>query len=247
MMQVIATVVSIWRTAANVVRRRPLPFALAAAGLAATDLMLWRVGMLDAATRAGADRAMVLTFVFTKLVILLAWLLASLRLADDPQRTGLLGLNRRQLGWLAALFLLLPVLLGVRFLLVRAATPLSPDPLVGLLVGTAVYMAIVVGVQVKLMPALTGVLLGDAGATLAWSWRATSGLVLSFIAALWIGIAPLFILHVGNSLVWLPADTVARLIVLLFDGAVMAALVLVSAAAYVWLYRAARARSAASD
>jgi hypothetical protein len=118
--------------------------------------------------------------------------------------------------------------------------PLDPDPRTVLLAGVLAYLAMFMWLQVRFMPALTGVLLGDAEAGLGWSWRRTRGLVLGFIATLLLALLPLFALHFGNSLIWTPEAPALRLAVLLFDGAVMAALILVGSGAYVSLYRRAK-------
>jgi hypothetical protein len=218
---------------------------VAAALLTGTDLLQWRIGLFDGVTGASADRGLLAFLLVSKLTITLAWLLVTVRLAHDPATFSLLRLTRRQLLWLGGLLLILPVALAVRLVLQKVLgallAPLEPDPRTVMLAGVLAYLAMFMWLQVRFIPALIGVLLGNAEAGLGWSWRRTRGLVLSFIATLLLALLPLFALHFGNSLIWTPEAPVLRLAVLLFDGAVMAALILVGSGAYVSLYRSAKA------
>ena len=231
-----------WRLAARTIWARPLPFLIAAALLTGTDLLAWKMGALDGVPAPDLDKALLATFLFGKLAVTLGWVVAGLRLLDG-RTSGLLKLGRRQLLWLGGFFLLLPVLLLFRVLIQRvmgtALAPAGADPRTILLLSVAVYLAIFLYVQVRLIPALVGVLLDNGEAGLAWAWRGTRGQALFFIGGLVLAAIPLFLLHFGNSLVWLPKASAARLAVLALDGATMAALLLVSCAAYLGLYRRA--------
>jgi hypothetical protein len=244
-MAIIGTVGDAWATVADRVRTRPLPFLVAAALLTGTDLLQWKIGLLDGVRGADADRGLLALFLVTKLLATLGWLLASIRLAADPAAGRLLRLGKRQILWLGALLLLMPVALMARLVLQKlvgtALAPIDPDPRTVLLLGIVAYLALFLYVQVRLMPGLIGVLLGDSEASLRWAWRGTRGLAFTFVASLLIAVLPSFALHFSNALVWLPQAFAPRLAVLAFDGAVMAALLFTGSAIYVGLYRKAKA------
>ena len=233
-------VAAAWRTAAERIAVRPLPFLIAAALLTGTDLLLWKAGLMDGGRPTEASRPLLALFLVSKLLITLGWLLASIRLAADPSTPRLLALGRRQLLWIGTLLLLMPLALAARLVLQKAIgaalAPLAPDPRTVLLLGIAAYLAVFLYLQVRLLPALVAVLLGDPEAGLRWSWRGTEGRGLAFAAIILLAVLPLFALHFGISLGWLPEGEWARLTALALDGAVMAALLLVGSAAYVGFY-----------
>ncbi len=233
-----------WGGGAAIVRGRPVPFLVATALLIGTDMLQWRIGLFDGVPASQADKGLLAAFLVGKLVVSLGWVLAGLRLAHDVATPRLLALSKRQLLWIGGFFLLMPVALVARTVLTQALMPLGLDPRATLLLGILAYLALFLYLQVRLMPAFVGVLLGDPDASLGWSWRATRGLALPFIVALILSAAPLFTLHFGNSLIWLPEAFAARVLVLAFDGAVMAALLLVSSSAYAGLYGRAEKRDA---
>jgi hypothetical protein len=245
-MSIVQQATGAWRAAAGTIAERPLPFVIAAALLTGTDLLQWKLGAFDGVPAAQADKGLLATFLIGKLVVTLGWILASLRLLDG-RSAGLLKLGKRQLLWIGGLFLLLPLMLLFRVVLQRVAgaalAPLAPDPRTVLLVGILFYLGAVLYFQVRLIPALIGVLVGDEEAGLRWSWRGTRGLAGAFIAALLLTMLPLFALHFGNSLVWLPEAAAARFLVLAFDGATMAFLLLASCAAYLGHYRRTKAQA----
>ena len=135
--------------------------------------MLWRMGVYDGARApAGASAA----FLIAKLAILLVWALLALRLVDSPDRSigSALRLDRRQLGWLAGTLPALALLFGLRLALTRLAG-LALEARAALIAGLVLYLLIALTLLVRLLPAWVGVLLGDAAASLGWSWRATKG------------------------------------------------------------------------
>jgi hypothetical protein len=240
------TIGAAWGRAAQVVVARPLPFAIAALMLAATDFLLWQIGAFDGVKAGDPDRGLLALFLVGKLLIILAWLLSSFRLAADPATPSLLRLSKRQGLWIMCLFLIMPLALAARMVLTKGAglalAPLAPDPRTISLLGIALYLMAFMYFQMRLFPGLVGVLLGDKEASLRWSWRAMKGRVLASVAVIIGTMLPLFAIHFGNSVYWLPEGATARAIVLLFDGAIMAFLMLSSSAAYVSIYRGAKAR-----
>ena len=232
------TLLSIWRTAIALPRRRPLLFLIVSLLLAGTDLMLWRMGVYDGAKApAGAGAA----FLIAKLAILLVWALLALRLVDRPGRSiGLaLRLERRQLGWLAGTLPALTLLFGLRLALTRLAG-LVLEPRAALVAGLVLYLAISLTLLVRLLPAWIGVLLGDDEASLGWSWRATKGRVIGSVLLVILAIAPAAALHIGLNLFWLAQAPTVRAATLLVDGAVMALLVTIAITSYRALYLRAK-------
>ncbi len=233
-----------WAMAAATIAGRPLPFVTAAALLTATDLLAWKLGMFDGARSAEADRGLLIAFIVSKLLIIVGWLLTSVRLAFDPADPRPLRLGRRQISWLGGLLLVMPVALLARFIIQKLVgtllAPIGPDPRTVLLLSVLTYLAAFLYLQLRLMPSLIGGLLRDREAGLGWSWRGTRGIAGRFVAIILLAMLPLFVLHFGNSLVWLPSAAGPRFLVLTFDGAVMAALLLTASASYVALYRAAK-------
>jgi len=240
-------VFSIWRKAAGTATARPLPFVAVSLLLTGTTFLQWKMGIFDGVKGPEADRGLFLLFVFGKLVVILTWLLASLRLAADVSAPSLLSLTKKQALWIGALFLIMPGALIVRMLLGKILGtllgPLDLDPRIVLLLSMATYLAIFFYVQMRLMPALIGVLIGDAQASLRWSWRAMKGRALPAILLVLGTMLPLFFIHFGNGALWLPESAPLRAAVLLFDGIVMAFLMLASSAAYVQIYTAAREKA----
>ncbi|QPQ55397.1 hypothetical protein IC614_01945 [Allosphingosinicella flava] len=241
---VISTIGAAWGRAAQVAAARPLPFLAATLALAGTDFLLWQMGVFDGIKGRDADRALLATFLIGKLLIILIWLLASFRLAADSWAGSVLRLDKKQGLWIGGLFLFMPVALAFRVALTKIAAilmaPLGPDPRIISLGGIALYLMTIMYFQMRFAPALIGVLLGDGEASLRWSWRAMKGKVGAAIAAIVGMMLPLFAIHYGISLYWLPQSSVARGAVLLFDGAVMAFLMLASSAAYIAIYRLAK-------
>ena len=188
---------------------------------------------------ASADPALVALFLATKLLATLGWLLASIRLAADPLAPSLLRLGKHQLLWLGFLLLLMPLALAARLVLQKligaALAPIGPDPRTVLLLAILACLALFLYLQARLMPALIGVLLGTAKRA-ALVVAGTQGRGLTFVAAIALTILPLFAIHFGNSLVWLPKWFAVRLAVLVLDGVVMAALLLAGSAAYAGFY-----------
>jgi hypothetical protein len=219
--------------------RRPLLFLIVSLLLAGTDVLLWRMGVYAGArASAGASAA----FVIAKLGILLVWALLGLRLMDSPEASlgAALRLSRRQLGWLAATLLALPLLFGLRLALTQLAG-LALEPRTALIAALVLYLAISLILLVRLLPAWIGVLLGDNGASLGWSWRATKGAVTPSVLLVITAIAPAAALHIALNLFWLADAPAFRAATLLVDGVVMALLVAIAMAAYRALYLRAKA------
>ena len=233
------TLLSIWRAAIALPARRPFLFLVVSLLLAGTDLMLWRMGIYDGAKApAGTGVA----FLIAKLAILLSWALLALRLVDGPDRSigAALRLDRRQLGWLAGTLPALALLFGLRLALTRLAG-LALEPRTALIAALVLYLVISLILLVRLLPAWIGVLLGDNGASLGWSWRATKGAVTPSVLLVITAIAPAAALHIALNLSWLADAPAFRAATLLVDGVVMALLVAIAMAAYRALYLRAKA------
>ena len=206
---------------------------------------MWAMGVLDGVKATETGPAALASYILIKLALITAFLIVGLRIAGGAE-SGLLKLSGRQVKWLIGLIGFMIVALALRFVLTKAMgsvlKPLGADPVTILLAGLACYLLIVFYVQMRLMPALIGVLLGDAAANLRWSWSAMKGHTIGAIATVVIVCAPFFALHLGNNIAWLPKNDIGRAAMLLFDGLVMAAFIQTSTAAYVLIYRKARDR-----
>ena len=229
----------VWRQIATFAARCPALFLLASLALAATDLLLWRLGLYDGERPPGGPAAAVL---LAKVAILPLWALLALRLLDDPgKRPGeALRLDGRQFKWLAGTLLLLPLLFGLRLALTRLAGLVAAPP-AALIAGMVLYLILSLILLVRLLPALIGVLIGDQVASLAWSWRATSGRALASVVFILAVLAPLVALHVGFNLGALRQAATARAVLLILDGAAMALLMASAMAGYRALYLKAKA------
>jgi hypothetical protein len=214
--------------------------------LAGTDAMLWDMGVYDGAARAEVGTGALAGFLVAKLLVLLVWGLAALRLVDDPARSlgSALKIDRRQAGWIAGMLLLLPLLAALRMTLTRLAeavlAPLGADPKAPIIVGAVLYLCVSLSLLARILPGWAGVLIGDRQAGLAWSWRASRGAVLRSVALLMLAIAPAAILHFGINLFWLSGNPLLRAVTLLADGAIIAFFVTIAAAGYATLYYRAR-------
>jgi hypothetical protein len=229
----------IWRQQAVLIARHPSLLLLVSLALTGTDLLLWGIGAYDGGkTPAGASVA----FLIVKLAILLGWALLSLRLLDASDRSisSGLGLDRRQLRWLAATLVALPLLFGLRLALTMLAGLVLP-PRAALVAGLIFYFVISLVLLLRLLPALIGVLLGDRAASVGWSWRATKGRTASAVALVLLALAPLLALHVGLNLLAMAQAAATRLTLLLADGAAMTLLMAVAMACYRALYLRAKA------
>ena len=245
------SIASVWRRAGTAAAQRLPLFLAASLALAGTNVMLWTMGVYDGASRAEIGGGALAAFLLVKVVILLGWALASIRLAHDPERAAgeLLKIDRRQAGWIAGMLLLLPVMLGLRIVLTQAAGavlgPLGADPKATLAAGLVLYLVLSLFVLVRILPGWAGVLIGDREAGLGWSWAATRGSVLRSIGLVLAAVVPMGAVHFGNNLLWVPDVPALRAATLLADGAIMALYVLVAASAYVTLYHRAKAKAAA--
>ena len=238
-------IVSIWAKSLEIMRARPGLFLIAAALLAATNFQMWAMGVLDGAKAADAGAAALVSYVLIKLVIITAYLIASLRLAGGAE-ARLLALSGRQLKWLAGLIVFMILALAFRAAVTKGAAlllmPLGAGKMTVLLSGLAVYLLSFMYVQMRLTPALIGVLLGDLNAGLRWSWAAMKGEGAKAIGAVIVVMAPLFAIHLGDNLIWVPEGGIARAALLLFDGFVMAAFIQTSTVAYATIYLKAKER-----
>lgn len=235
-------VVSIWRAAGSLAVRRPFLFLAISVALAATDVLLWRMGLFDAPAARPGGGAMA-AFVAIKLALLCTWALAALRLAEAPDLPlgATLSLDGRQVRWLAGALSIFPLLLALRLVLTKLAALALPEPRTALIAGLALYLLLSLALLVRLLPGWVGALLGDRKATLPWSWRATRGHVLASAALVVTAIAPPIALHVGLNLFWLAEAPPPRLLSLVADGALMALAVLVAMASYRALWLRAKA------
>lgn len=244
-----AGILSVWRRATDAALRRLPLFLAASLALAATNLMLWTMGVYDGLKREEIAGGALVAFLLVKLVLLFAWALASIRLAHDPERPAgtLLRISRRQAGWIGGMLLLVPAMLGLRVALTRAVgavlEPFGADPKAALAVGAVLYLVLALIVLVQILPAWAGVLVGDREVGLGWSWRATRGSALRSLGLMLGALLPMGAVHFGNNLLWLSDVAAVRAVMLLADGAIMALYVMVAGAAYVTLYERAKARA----
>ena len=238
---------SVWRSAWSAILRRPLPFLAASLALSGTNVMLWRMGVYEGAARGETGGAALASFLLTKLIVLLAWGLAAMRLVDDPRLPAakLLRIDRRQAAWLGGMLLMLPLLLTLRISIAKAVgallAPFAPDPRAAAATALLLYLAASLGLLVRILPGWAGVMIGDREAGLAWSWRASRGQALRSIGLLFAALLPAGAVHFGNNLLWLSKLPALRAATLLADGAIMALYVAIAAAAYVSLHRRAKA------